>query len=590
MIERKRFWSIATLVLILLIFAAGHASAQEGTPTATPSAVAAIPLAAIPDGTWLVGQEVTAGIYAAPGGEQCSWKRLSGFGGTSDEVVASAFGAVRPIVEIAPTDRGFSTSNCGDWTLVEIQVQPTPVATPTPLTTPSPTASMAPTMLPTPTALPVPLPTVEIPRGWKRIEDDRLGYSLAVPFPWVTFDLKDGFQHPIAERLVGEEALAFLRQSLESPYVTDGFNIGVMAIEPDLSELFARPPFPLFLNVSRAYAFDEFTGDELVAVVDMAIEPFSDVQVHSIKAETVNGWPAVQAVASLDLRRNLEIDLELNFVFTFVQANQKTYLLTIATRSEKAEAKQEVIEQIVGTFLPENGVPQAAPTTTTPTSAPTPTPKPTSTATALPNPTALPTPTATPTRAPTPIVTIPRGWSPVVNDRLGYSLAVPRGWLFFDVHGSQLSQIMRFISPSAAQEADGLLSTPGAENAGHVAVKINIFSRPPIQSVAGVGIVPLDDDITAESVVRQLKDEIESFDVVPLVVQRLESGTTNNLPSIQGVVTADLSDQGLFDAYAVMTALLANDKAYILFVAVPAGDVAAMQKQIDQIVGTFRPE
>ena len=149
---------------------------------------------------------------------------------------------------------------------------------------------------------------------------------------------------------------------------------------------------------------------------------------------------------------------------------------------------------------------------------------------------------------------------------------------------------MRFISPSAAQEADGLLSTPGAENAGHVAVKINIFSRPPIQSVAGVGIVPLDDDITAESVVRQLKDEIESFDVVPLVVQRLESGTTNNLPSIQGVVTADLSDQGLFDAYAVMTALLANDKAYILFVAVPAGDVAAMQQQIDQIIGTFRPE
>ena len=137
---------------------------------------------------------------------------------------------------------------------------------------------------------------------------------------------------------------------------------------------------------------------------------------------------------------------------------------------------------------------------------------------------------------------------------------------------------MRFISPSAAQEADGLLSTPGAENAGHVAVKINIFSRPPIQSVAGVGIVPLDDDITAESVVRQLKDEIESFDVVPLVVQSLKAGTTNNLPSIQGVVTADLSDQGLFDAHAVMTALLANDKAYILFVAVPAGDAAAMQQ------------
>ena len=193
MIERKRFSSIATLVLIFFIFAAGQASAQEGTPPATPSAVAAIPLAAIPDGTWLVGQEVTAGIYAAPGGEQCSWKRLSGFGGTSDEVVASAFGAVRPIVEIAPTDRGFSTSNCGQWSPVSVPSTPTPAPTSTPMSPPTPTASMAPTMLPTPTALPVPLPTVEIPRGWKRIEDDRLGYSLAVPFPWVTFDLKDGF-------------------------------------------------------------------------------------------------------------------------------------------------------------------------------------------------------------------------------------------------------------------------------------------------------------------------------------------------------------------------------------------------------------
>ena len=187
---------------------------------------------------------------------------------------------------------------------------------------------------------------------------------------------------------------------------------GSWAIEPDLSELFARPPFPLFLNVSRAHAFDEYTGDELVAVVDMAIETFSDVQVHSIEAETVNGWPAVQAVASLDLRRNLEIDLKLHIVFTFVQANQKTYLLTIVTRAEKAEAKQEVIDQIVGTFLPENGVRQAASTTTTPTSAPTPTPTSKSTSTAIPIPTstAIPTPTATPTRAPTPIVTIPRGW------------------------------------------------------------------------------------------------------------------------------------------------------------------------------------
>ena len=595
--ERKRFWLMATLVLILLISAAGHASAQGGAPTATPSTAVALPLTAIPDGTWLVGQEVTPGVYAAPGGEQCSWERLSGFGGTADEVVASASGAVRPIVEIAPTDRGFSTSNCGDWTTVSIQVQPTPLATPTPV--PTPTAALTPTALPTPTASPVPLATVEIPRGWKRIEDDRLGYSLAVPFTWVTFDLQDASDNPVVARFVDEGELAGLRQSLERPETKKYLEVGVMAIEPDLSELFARPPLPMFLNVARAYALDDFRGADLVEVVVNFLEPV-DPQLHSIREGTLNGWPAVRAVASYDLSRTpIEIDLNLHFVFTVVQANQKTYLVTIVTRSEKAEAKQELIDQIVGTFLPEGGAPQATPKatfTTMPASAPprSPTLVPTIALTATPAPTATqpPTATSTPTAtpAPTPVVTIPRGWSRVVNDRLGYSLAVPRGWLFFDVHSAQLGQILRFIDPAAAEEAGGLLSTPGAENAGHVAVRLDIFSRPPIKAVAGVGIAPLDDGMTTESVVEQLREEIETFDMVPLKVLRLEAGTTNNLPSIQGVVTADLSEHGLFNAHAVMTALLANDKAYLLFVAVPASEAEAMQEQTEQIVGSFRPE
>ena len=121
-------------------------------------------------------------------------------------------------------------------------------------------------------------------------------------------------------------------------------------------------------------------------------------------------------------------------------------------------------------------------------------------------------------------------------------------------------------------------------------MRLDIFSRPPFKVVAGVGIAPLDDGMTTEGVVKQLRDEIETFDMVPLKVTRLEAGTTNNLPSIQGVVTADLSEHGLFNAHAVMTALLANDRAYLLFVAVPASEAEAMQEQIEQIVGSFRPE
>ena len=76
----------------------------------------------------------------------------------------------------------------------------------------------------------------------------------------------------------------------------------------------------------------------------------------------------------------------------------------------------------------------------------------------------------------------------------------------------------------------------------------------------------------------------------PVDVQSLKSGTTNNLPSIQGVASADLSSQGLFETHAVITALRANDMAYILVVVTQAENAKAKQQQIDQIVSSFRPE
>ena len=372
---------VAALVKVSIkpILATEYPSAQESTTTATPTVRPELPLAAIPDGTWLVGQEVSAGIYTASGGEQCSWKRLSGFGGTSDDVIARAFGAVRPIVEIAPTDRGFMTSNCGQWTLISMPSTPTPAASLTPTSTSTPAAMLSPTTSPTPTALPVPLPTVEVPKGWKRIEDDRLGYSLAVPFQWVTFDLQSDHLDPIAGMLAGmlggKEAVDILRGLLKSPYTS---NIGVLAIEPDVSQVFARPPFPMFLNVSKSPKFDKVTGDQLIAYIKRTVEALDDVQLHSIRTGAVNGLPALQAVVTAYLGESMGIELTPHLVITVIHANQKAYLLIIATRSNKAEAKRELINQIVETFLPEIGVPQATPTTK-PTTAPTPTPMPTAT-------------------------------------------------------------------------------------------------------------------------------------------------------------------------------------------------------------------
>lgn len=231
------------------------------------------------------------------------------------------------------------------------------------------------------------------------------------------------------------------------------------------------------------------------------------------------------------------------------------------------------------------------PPTETPTPVPpTDTPEPEPTDTPEPEPTDTPAPTATP--APEPKVSIPSGWAAVKNDRLGYSFAVPRGWSVFDLQSGQLSQIMRFVSPEAAKQVDDALTGPGGENAGHLAVQLAIFSRPPIAAMAGVGIFPnLDDDISSERLVEWLETQLESLPLpVPVEVKSLEAGTTNNLPSISGVAVADLASQGLFKAHIVITALRANDTAYILVVAVPENQVQNRANEIKAIVGTFRPE
>ena len=93
---------------------------------------------------------------------------------------------------------------------------------------------------------------MKIPQGWKRIEDDRLGYSLAVPFPWLTFDLQSRVLDPVANLLGGEDAMKLLREFLDSP---EGSSLGILAVEPDLSQLFGQPTFPdVFERVHRSYA------------------------------------------------------------------------------------------------------------------------------------------------------------------------------------------------------------------------------------------------------------------------------------------------------------------------------------------------
>lgn len=71
-------------------------------------------------GTFRVGRDLAPGTWRANGGVggSCYWERLHGFSGAFYELIANAYGTVRPTVTISSTDGGFSSSDCGTWTKV----------------------------------------------------------------------------------------------------------------------------------------------------------------------------------------------------------------------------------------------------------------------------------------------------------------------------------------------------------------------------------------------------------------------------------------------------------------------------------------
>ena len=85
------------------------------TPTPTPTPTAE-PSQVFRDGTWVVGDDIQPGTYAAgPGLDFCSWERLSGFSGEFEDIIAIDVGDPRPIVTIFSTDAGFKSADCGQW-------------------------------------------------------------------------------------------------------------------------------------------------------------------------------------------------------------------------------------------------------------------------------------------------------------------------------------------------------------------------------------------------------------------------------------------------------------------------------------------
>lgn len=68
------------------------------------------------DGEYIVGTDIEPGTYKSSGSAGCYYARLSGFGGSTDEVLANDNTDVSAIVTIDAGDKGFQATRCGTWT------------------------------------------------------------------------------------------------------------------------------------------------------------------------------------------------------------------------------------------------------------------------------------------------------------------------------------------------------------------------------------------------------------------------------------------------------------------------------------------
>jgi hypothetical protein len=96
---------------------AGFQSRSCGTWTEDLSAITDS-TTSFEDGNYIVGTDLEPGTYKSSGSRGCYYARLSGFHHTFDELIANEVTDAPAVVEIAPTDAGFQTKNCGTWSKI----------------------------------------------------------------------------------------------------------------------------------------------------------------------------------------------------------------------------------------------------------------------------------------------------------------------------------------------------------------------------------------------------------------------------------------------------------------------------------------
>ena len=85
-------------------------------PTSRPTPVPTPVVATFGSGDQIVGVDVQPGTYRTRSAASfCYWERLSGVGGTLDDIIANGTGGGYFTVTIGAGDAGFSSEGCGTW-------------------------------------------------------------------------------------------------------------------------------------------------------------------------------------------------------------------------------------------------------------------------------------------------------------------------------------------------------------------------------------------------------------------------------------------------------------------------------------------
>lgn len=97
----------------------GFSSDGCGFWTADLSPITNSPTSPFGEGKFIVGTDIAPGTWRSSAtGLGCYWERLSGFGGTFEDVIANSFSDSIEVVTIDPGDAGFQSSGCGTWTKI----------------------------------------------------------------------------------------------------------------------------------------------------------------------------------------------------------------------------------------------------------------------------------------------------------------------------------------------------------------------------------------------------------------------------------------------------------------------------------------